>query len=69
MRITITPLVDPGTEIDVTEGIVSAIADQLSRRTGGNAVLNALEPARHLPEILRRGTGWFAAEEIGRAHV
>ena len=63
MRITITPLVDPGTEIDVTEGIVSAIADQLSRRTGGNAVLNALEAERHLQEILRRGTGWFAAED------
>jgi hypothetical protein len=63
MRIIITPLVDPDARIDVTEGIVSAIADQLARRSGGNPVLNSMEAERQLLEILRRGTDWIVGED------
>ena len=63
MRIIITPLVDPDARIDVTDGIVAALADQLGRRGGGNAVLDSLEAERQLHEILRRGTDWFVGED------
>ena len=52
MRLTIRPLNEPSVELDVTDRIVAAIADQISQRIGGNPVLNALEAEVHLRRLL-----------------
>jgi hypothetical protein len=39
-------------ELDVTERIVAAIAEQIGHRVGGNPVLNALEAEAHLQRLL-----------------
>ncbi len=52
MRILVRPLAEPQREIDMTARLVSAIAEELWRRYGGNAALNWLEAERHLELIV-----------------
>ncbi len=52
MRVLVRPLAEPQREVDVTDRLVSAIAEELWRRYGGNAALNWLEAERHLERIL-----------------
>ena len=51
MKVTIR-LNHPSTEIDVTDGIIGAIASEISRIAGGNEVLNRLEAEMCLDRIL-----------------
>jgi hypothetical protein len=48
----ITPLRDPTKAFDPTEAIIDAIARELTRRCGGNLVLNRMEAAAHFAHIL-----------------
>ena len=48
MRITITPVAEPETEIDVTQRLVAAIAEEIWRACGGNDALNWLEAERQV---------------------
>jgi hypothetical protein len=52
MRIIVRPLSDPHREVDVTERLVAAIAEELWRLYGGNDRLNWLEAERHLARIV-----------------
>jgi hypothetical protein len=52
MKIVIRPIVDPQREIDLTNRLVSAIAEELWRLYGGNDHLNWLEAERHLERIV-----------------
>jgi hypothetical protein len=54
MKVTI-KLHEPNTEIDVTDGIISAIACEISRIAGGNEILNRLEAEMCLDRILAGG--------------
>ena len=51
MKVIVT-LNDPKTEIDVTDGLIGAIASEISRIAGGNEVLNRLEAEMCLERIL-----------------
>ena len=51
-ELVIKPLRDPTKAFDPTEAIVDAIARELTRRCGGNLVLNRMEAAAHLAHIL-----------------
>ncbi len=65
MKVTIT-LHEPNTEIDVTDGIISAIACEISRIAGGNEVLNRLEAEMCLDRILAgRHSSGYAGREGG----
>lgn len=48
MRITIHPLSAPDREVDVTDGLVKAIADKLSEISSGSRALDELEAECHL---------------------
>jgi hypothetical protein len=52
MRIIVRPLSDPQREIDLTDRLVAAIAEELWRLYGGNDRLNWLEAERHLAAIV-----------------
>jgi len=52
MKIIVHPILDPQREIDVTDRLVSAIADELWRRCGGNDKLNWAEAEWHLQRII-----------------
>jgi hypothetical protein len=64
---------------DAREAVVDAIARELARRCGGNAVLNRLEAAAHLDRMLdgfgtsdwdhrsTAGCGWDEHATRGRA--
>ena len=52
MRIVISPVVDPQREIDLTQRLVAAIAEELWRHYGGNEELNWLEAEMHLQGIV-----------------
>jgi hypothetical protein len=54
MKVLVT-LNDPKTEIDVTDGLIGAIASEISRIAGGNEVLNRLEAEMCLARILALG--------------
>ncbi|MCA9294633.1 MAG: hypothetical protein KDA20_12550 [Phycisphaerales bacterium] len=54
MRITIRPLSQPTQELEITDRLIAAIADELSARFGGNEQLNWLEAERHLNDLLDR---------------
>jgi hypothetical protein len=62
MKVTIT-LHEPNTEIDVTDGIISAIACEISRIAGGNEILNRLEAEMCLDRIL---AGHHSPDHAGR---
>lgn len=49
------PFLGDGTTIDVTDTVIAAIAAELGRRFGGNAVLNLIEARRLLDELLANG--------------
>jgi hypothetical protein len=51
-ELVITPLRDSTKAFDPTEAIVDAIARELTRRCGGNLVLNRMEAAAHFAHIL-----------------
>lgn len=52
MRIIVRPLSDPQREIDLTDRLIAAIAEELWRLYGGNDRLNWLEAERHLAAIV-----------------
>lgn len=52
MRITVRPVVDPWHEIDLTNRLVAAIAEELWLLYGGNDKLNWFEAERHLERII-----------------
>jgi len=54
MRIIVRPIVDPQREIDMTNCLVAAIAEELWRLYGGNERLNWIEAERHLGQIVGR---------------
>lgn len=51
-KLTIRPVVDPLSKIDVTHCIVGAIAEELWRRYGGNTHLNWIEAEQHLDRMI-----------------
>lgn len=57
MKLIIRPVQDAQRELDVTHSIVSAIAEELWRRYGGNEQLNWIEAERHLHRIVREAVG------------
>ena len=52
----IEPFRDPAKAFDPTELIIDAIARELSRRCGGNLVLNRMEAAAHFARLLSTRT-------------
>lgn len=52
MRIIICPVVDRQREIDLTQRLIAAIAEELWRLYGGNEQLNWLEAEMHLKRIV-----------------
>jgi hypothetical protein len=52
MKIIIRPAMEPQHEIDVTQRLVAAIAEELWRVSGGNDRLNWLEAEAHLQRIV-----------------
>ena len=52
MRITVRPVVDPCREVDLTNRLVAAIAEELWLLYGGNDKLNWFEAERHLERIV-----------------
>lgn len=63
MKVTITPVAEPEREIDVTNRLVAAIAEEIWRMCGGNEALNWLEAERHLARIV--GEARAAARVVG----
>jgi hypothetical protein len=63
MRITVRPVVDPQREIDLTNQLVAAIAEELWRLYGGNDKLNWIEAERHLQRIVGEARAEARAEE------
>jgi hypothetical protein len=57
MRIVIHPLSSPDRELDVTAGLVRAIAEVLTEIEGSNPALNELEAERHLWTLVQQGPG------------
>lgn len=53
MRIVIHPVADPGSELDLTNRLVEAIAQELWRVYGDDEDVNRLEAERQLEEIVR----------------
>lgn len=64
MRIVIHPLASPDRELDVTAGLVRAIADVLTEVEGSNPALNELEAERHLWTLLQQGPRRDLAREV-----
>ena len=64
MKVTIT-FQEPNTEIDVTDGIIGAIAFEISRFAGGNEVLNRLGTEMCLERILTNVQGAEYANSKG----
>lgn len=52
MRIVIRPVVDRQREIDLTQRLIAAIAEELWRLYGGNEQLNWLEAEMHLKRVV-----------------
>ncbi len=52
MRFIIRPTADPADQVDLTERLTAAIAEELHRRYGGNERLNWFEAELHLQRIL-----------------
>lgn len=52
MKIIIRPVADRQREIDLTQRLIAAIAEELWRRYGGNEQLNWLEAELHLKQII-----------------
>jgi hypothetical protein len=52
MKITVRPSAEPRREIDITNRLVAAIAEELWRLFGGNDRLNWLEAETHLQRII-----------------
>ena len=54
MHCIVRPLANSRIRLDVGDCLVDAIARELGRRCGGNAMLNRLEAEAHLANLLRR---------------
>lgn len=68
MKLLIRPLRDRQRELDVTHRLVSAIAEELCRRYGGNDTLNWLEAEGHLRTLIGPGRdGTHETEEASAA--
>lgn len=52
LRFVIQPILGSGEEIDVTDAVTRAIAQELWNHSGGNAVVNWLEAESHLQKLL-----------------
>lgn len=61
MKILVRPVVDPQRELDLTNCLVSAIAEELWRLYGGDEQLNWFKAERHLERIV--GQAWLEARE------
>ncbi|MCC5785356.1 MAG: hypothetical protein JJU33_01490 [Phycisphaerales bacterium] len=55
MRFVIRPTADPQTDVDLTERLTAAIAEELWVRYGGNERLNWFEAELHLQRMLGGG--------------
>ena len=55
-RFLVRPIVDPETTLDLPDAVADAIARELGRAFGGNAVLNRLEAGAHLASLLAAAT-------------
>jgi hypothetical protein len=64
MRIIVRPVADPRRELDLTERLVSAIAEELWRLYGGNDRLNWLEAERHLERIVNEARSEAEETEV-----
>lgn len=53
-RLTLRSTADPAVEIDVTLSITRAVAEEIWRSTGGNAVLNWIEAEAFVERLLAR---------------
>ena len=63
MRITVRPMLDPQREIDLTERLVGAIAEEISRTCGGNDHLNWIEAESHLRQLVSDAKGENKSDE------
>ncbi|GMV26046.1 MAG: hypothetical protein AMXMBFR58_20770 [Phycisphaerae bacterium] len=52
MKITIRPSADPCREVDLTQRLIEAIAQELRNQFGGDDALNLSEAERHLERIV-----------------
>jgi hypothetical protein len=52
MKVIVRPVTDPECEIDITQRLVAAIAEELWRLYGGNDELNWIEAECHLERIV-----------------
>lgn len=68
MRIVIRPTADGDREIDITERLVAAIAEELWRHLGGNSQLNWLEAERHLARLTGNSHAAEGVVETSVAH-
>jgi len=67
MKISIRPIEDPDREVDVTNQLVSAIAEELRRLFGGNETLNLIEAEWHLQRIIAQVQTEARETEVVRA--
>lgn len=70
MRITLRPPPDPQREVDVTQRLVAAIAEELWRLYGGNDELNWIEAEAHLRRVVEGAcmTARSKAAAVDAAH-
>lgn len=61
MRVVVHPMLEPERQIDLTERLIAAIAEELWRTHGGNDQLNWIEAEAHLRRIVRPETLELAA--------
>jgi hypothetical protein len=52
LQVTIRPLADPASEIDLTQKLIAAIAEELWKHSGEADVVNWLEAEFHLKRLL-----------------
>lgn len=62
MKLLIRPVLDGHREVDIAHCLVSAIAQELWRRYGGNEQLNWIEAERHLQGLV---AGTRGPAEVG----
>jgi len=69
MRVPVRPMLADGRAIDVREALVRAIEREISRRFGGNSVLNRLEAEAQLELLLgARGDAQMQLGEMEKDH-
>jgi hypothetical protein len=69
MKFLIRPVQDAHQELDITHRLVSAIAEELWCRHGGNGQLNWIEAERHLQRIVSKAGGAPRPESAAQRRV